>query len=39
MRRCSGGTAARFGGLTSEDVIDAWPLDGLEEFLRHRRSS
>jgi histidinol phosphatase-like PHP family hydrolase len=34
-----GVAAARFGGLTSEDVINAWPLGRLEEFLRHRRSS
>jgi histidinol phosphatase-like PHP family hydrolase len=34
-----GVAAARFGGLTSEDVINAWPLDRLEEFLGHRRSS
>jgi hypothetical protein len=31
--------AARFGGLTSADVINAWPLDWLEEFRGHRRSS
>jgi histidinol phosphatase-like PHP family hydrolase len=31
--------AARFGGLTAEDVINAWPLDRLEEFLRKGRSS
>ena len=31
--------ATRFGGLTSEDVIDAEPLDRLEEFCGHRRSS
>ena len=29
---------ARFGGLTVEDVINAWPLDRLEEFLRDGRS-
>jgi histidinol phosphatase-like PHP family hydrolase len=34
-----GVAAARFGGLTSEDVINAWPLDRLEEFCGHRRSS
>ena len=34
-----GVAAARFGGLTPEDVINAWPLDRLEEFLGHRRSS
>jgi histidinol phosphatase-like PHP family hydrolase len=34
-----GVAAARFGGLTSEDVINAWPLDRLEEFLGYRRSS
>jgi histidinol phosphatase-like PHP family hydrolase len=31
--------AARFGGLTRDDVINAWPLDRLEEFLRKGRSS
>jgi DNA polymerase (family 10) len=34
-----GVAAARFGGLTTEDVINAWPLDLLEEFLRKGRSS
>jgi histidinol phosphatase-like PHP family hydrolase len=34
-----GVAAARFGGLTTEDVINAWPLDRLEEFLRRCRSS
>jgi len=34
-----GVAAARFGGLTTEDVINAWPLDRLEEFLRQGRSS
>jgi histidinol phosphatase-like PHP family hydrolase len=34
-----GVAAARFGGLTTEDVINAWPLDRLEEFLRKGRSS
>jgi histidinol phosphatase-like PHP family hydrolase len=34
-----GVAAARFGGLTSADVINAWPLDRLEEFLRRGRSS
>jgi histidinol phosphatase-like PHP family hydrolase/predicted flap endonuclease-1-like 5' DNA nuclease len=34
-----GVAAARFGGLTSEDVINAWPLKRLEEFLRQGRSS
>jgi DNA polymerase (family 10) len=29
--------AARFGGLTTDDVINAWPLDRLEEFLRKGR--
>jgi histidinol phosphatase-like PHP family hydrolase len=33
-----GVAAARFGGLTTEDVINAWPLDRLEEFLRKGRS-
>jgi histidinol phosphatase-like PHP family hydrolase len=32
-----GVAAARFGGLTSADVINAWPLDRLEEFLRKGR--
>ena len=27
------------GGLTTEDVINAWPLDRLEEFLRKGRAS
>ncbi|MGH3263897.1 MAG: DNA polymerase/3'-5' exonuclease PolX, partial [Trebonia sp.] len=30
---------ARFGGLTAGDVINAWPLGRLEEFLRAGRSS
>ncbi len=34
-----GVAAARFGGLTTEDVINAWPLSRLEEFLRKDRSS
>ena len=34
-----GVAAARFGGLTTEDVINAWPLDRLKEFLRKGRSS
>jgi histidinol phosphatase-like PHP family hydrolase/predicted flap endonuclease-1-like 5' DNA nuclease len=29
--------AARFGGLTPADVINAWPLDQLTEFLRKGR--
>ena len=29
--------AARFGGLTRADVINAWPLDQLEDFLRKGR--
>ena len=33
-----GVAAARFGGLTTADVINAWPLDRLEEFLRQGRS-
>ncbi|HEY7275731.1 MAG TPA: helix-hairpin-helix domain-containing protein [Trebonia sp.] len=32
-----GVAAARFGGLTTEDVINAWPFDRLEEFLRKGR--
>ena len=32
-----GVAAARFGGLTTEDVINAWPLGQLEEFLRKGR--
>ncbi len=34
-----GVAAARFGGLTTEDVINTWPFDRLEEFLRKGRSS
>ena len=34
-----GVAAARVGGLTPADVINAWPLDRLEEFLRKGRSS
>jgi histidinol phosphatase-like PHP family hydrolase/Holliday junction resolvasome RuvABC DNA-binding subunit len=34
-----GVAAARFGGLTREDVINAWPLNRLEEFLRKDRLS
>jgi histidinol phosphatase-like PHP family hydrolase len=34
-----GVAAARFGGLTPADVINAWPLDRLEHFLREGRSS
>jgi len=34
-----GVAAARFGGLTAEDVINAWPLGRLEEFLRKDGSS
>jgi histidinol phosphatase-like PHP family hydrolase len=33
-----GVAAARFGGLTTDDVINAWPLARLEEFLRKGRS-
>jgi hypothetical protein len=29
--------AARLGGLTTADVINAWPLGKLEEFLRKDR--
>jgi histidinol phosphatase-like PHP family hydrolase len=29
--------AARYGGLTSEDVINTWPLARLEDFLRQNR--
>jgi histidinol phosphatase-like PHP family hydrolase/predicted flap endonuclease-1-like 5' DNA nuclease len=32
-----GVAAARFGGLTTDDVINAWPLARLEEFLRKGR--
>jgi histidinol phosphatase-like PHP family hydrolase len=32
-----GVAAARFGGLTPADVINAWPMDRLEEFLRKGR--
>jgi DNA polymerase (family 10) len=32
-----GVAAARFGGLSSDDVINAWPLERLEEFLRKGR--
>jgi histidinol phosphatase-like PHP family hydrolase len=32
-----GVASARFGGLTTEDVINAWPLDRLEQFLRKGR--
>ena len=34
-----GVAAARFGCLTTEDVINAWPLDRLEKFLRKGRFS
>jgi histidinol phosphatase-like PHP family hydrolase len=34
-----GVAAAWFGGLTTEDVINAWPLCRLEEFLRKGRST
>jgi histidinol phosphatase-like PHP family hydrolase len=34
-----GVAAARLGGLTPDDVINAWPLDRLEQFLRGGRSS
>ena len=34
-----GVAAARFGGLTADDVINAWPLERLEDFLRQGRSS
>jgi DNA polymerase (family X) len=34
-----GVAGAMIGGLTTEDVINAWPLDWLEEFLRKGRSS
>jgi histidinol phosphatase-like PHP family hydrolase len=30
--------AAWYGGLTAEDVINAWPLDRLTEFVRAKRS-
>jgi DNA polymerase (family X) len=33
-----GVAAARLGGLTPEDVINAWPLEQLEQFLRRGRS-
>jgi histidinol phosphatase-like PHP family hydrolase len=33
-----GVAAARFGGLSADDVINAWPLARLEEFLRQGRS-
>ena len=32
-----GVAAARFGGLTSDDVINTWPLDRLRDFLRRGR--
>ncbi|HEX4287397.1 MAG TPA: DNA polymerase/3'-5' exonuclease PolX, partial [Trebonia sp.] len=32
-----GVAAARLGGLTPADVINAWPLGRLEEFLRKGR--
>ncbi len=34
-----GVAAARLGGLTPDDVINAWPLEQLEQFLRGGRSS
>ena len=34
-----GVAAARLGRLSTEDVINAWPLDRLKEFLRKGRSS
>ena len=34
-----GVAAARLGGLTQDDVINAWPLERLEQFLRRGRSS
>ena len=34
-----GVAAARLGGLAPEDVINAWPLEQLEQFLRRGRSS
>jgi DNA polymerase (family 10) len=34
-----GVAAARLGGLTPDDVINAWPLEQLEQFLRRSRSS
>ena len=34
-----GVAAARLGGLTPDDVINAWPLEQLEQFLRRGRSS
>jgi histidinol phosphatase-like PHP family hydrolase len=34
-----GVAAARLGGLTADDVINAWPLERLEQFLRRGRSS
>jgi DNA polymerase (family 10) len=33
-----GVAAARLGGLTPDDVINAWPVDQLEQFLRRGRS-
>ena len=33
-----GVAAARLGGLTPDDVINAWPLERLEQFLRRGRS-
>jgi len=36
--RYGGGTAQR-GCLTADDVINAWPLDRLLEFVRKGRSS
>jgi histidinol phosphatase-like PHP family hydrolase len=33
-----GVAAARLGGLTPDDVINAWPLEQLEQFLRRGRS-
>jgi len=33
-----GVAAARLGGLTPDAVINAWPLEQLEQFLRRGRS-
>jgi histidinol phosphatase-like PHP family hydrolase len=33
-----GVASARLGGLTEDDVINAWPLKRLTEFLGHRRA-
>jgi len=34
-----GAAAARLGGLTPDDGMNAWPLEQLEQFLRRGRSS